>query len=227
MGDVMRGNTPEEDDRLGNYTEGTVTQICGRTVTISDGEGVGGVGFSAPPGVEIEVGDRIRLYVSSLGGKIWGGAVNGVVKWYHSIEEMDRRQQKEWENAKKQLILNWEEGERDRCDQIYGTLHPLLKEHIDYLREQRPDRHEWEPYEMDCLADVGTIVEYCRRNGITVQQFYEARGSSNCKLTQGHSAYTFASACRSAAWLMRQEDLAKSPQYNHYAFHAGRVRNGW
>jgi hypothetical protein len=84
MSSKLRGNTPEEDEALGCYTEGTITKVEGMCVTYDDGWCC----MVRDCGVTPKVGDRLRVY-GCFGRPFHGQALNGKLLWYITIAEQE------------------------------------------------------------------------------------------------------------------------------------------
>lgn len=158
-----RGLTPAEDEAMGCVEEGTITKVepyadgGGWSVSYGDCWGCG----VRDVGVEPKVGDHLVTY-GRFGRPFHGQAINGVVLWYRSPEEMDEehRLMVERMNAERRAEF---EAKKDELDADYESLPALFRMRIDRFRAANPDfRWEYEPYEMFTCTQAVVLADWAR-----------------------------------------------------------------
>lgn len=179
-----RGRTPEEDDAIGCFTEGIITEVTPYSDVDESGRPGGwSVSYREPGdksssgtwgcgvkdvGIEPVVGDTIRVY-GRFGGTFHGQALNGRVLWYQTPEEQDAAHKAMVARSKQEKIDRFKANEAKQ-DKEYESLPPTFKERIDKFRRTNPAfRWEYEPYEMMCCLDALKIARYCSINRIATE----------------------------------------------------------
>lgn len=160
-----RGDTPDEDRRLGTVEGGVIHRVnlCEFDDEVRWDIGYGDHwGISLPDrGVEPKPGDRLETF-GSFGRPVHGYAINGVVFDYRSREEMDAEHKAMVERMDAKRRADFAE-KKDDLDREYDALPALFKMRIDRFRDANPDfRWQHEPYEMFVCSQAALLAEWAR-----------------------------------------------------------------
>jgi hypothetical protein len=174
-----------------------------------------GTGLKPPEGVELKVGDTVRMYGGAqLGGSRHGWALNGeLVEWQTPWERFAARVKwlAGYDRDKRERFA----GQREELDAKYEALSSPMKARIARRADFRVDA---EAYEMVACVDGDKIaaalrprVEAGEDPQAVVKEFYDLPWDEQNTLVpgldQGHSGNTFGGACSLARALLAGESV--------------------
>lgn len=201
----MRGNTPAEDNELGCFTEGIITEVNGWSVIYADRIGCG----VRDVGIVPKIGDHLRVYGDM------GYQFHGRLLWYRTIAEAETERQRQIEETNDGYRARFEK-QREQLDADYESLPPTLRLRIDGMRSRNPDfRWKYESYEMFVSTQAALLAEWARMQPdpvAAVEQFNDAACKDQYEMvdgwSDGHSGNTYGTAVYLARELLTHPERA-------------------
>lgn len=118
------------------------------------------------------IGDEVTTY-SYQGSIVRGVAINGVMQWWDSDEEIDANRRRMLSDYEARQHADFER-DREKLDAQYEALPPAFKRRLDRFREGDPAfRWRSEGYESFTLTEAAAIAEHFGNDHVRIEEWWD------------------------------------------------------